>query len=413
MIPRNAVALLISISLLLFSSCHAPEPEASRLQLQSAANGSIEQLVLVYTWSAEVSVVSLRDILTALPETRALVLNQFTAGSPTFRAFASQLLRGGIGRNAQGKPRIQFVQDASAYGPWPRDQALVDEQRRMWVSASNSHQLRDILLALDESYGVQRRPAEFKFAGASLLRLGKWVLCPDRLDTTYLAKYVQGPFLPLSSPPPPAPFHLDLLVMPLNERVVAVGDDQLARKYLLALEEQEIAQIVTRWMAEYVAAANNFELRMSTNGPQLKEIERPALMLAPHFRDKLKLVAQLVPPKNFQQAVLAEPDYVWDDQIAAQLVQHGFEVVRVPFWPASFGFTATHKTDGLPLLCYPNCLVWSDGILMPRYGIASLDSVAAARLENASKKKVYPVRGGAILGYGGSGPHCLTLEFRQ
>lgn len=42
-----------------------------------------------------------------------------------------------------------------------------------------------------------------------------------------------------------------------------------------------------------------------------------------------------------------------------------------------------------------------------------MDSVATARLENASKKKVYPVRGAAILGYGGSGPHCLTLEFRK
>lgn len=394
-------------------ACHEAVPEKPRVQLQSAAQGKIQQLILVYTRSAEMSVISLRDILAALPEAEAIVLNQFEAGSAPFRAFASQLLRGGVGRNTQGRARVQFVQNAEAYGPWPRDQALVDEQRRMWVSASNSHQLREVMLALDESYGVQGHPAEFKFAGASLLQLGQWVLCPDRLDTTYLAQYVRGPFLALPSPPPPAPFHLDLLVMPLRDRVVAVGDDQLARAYLLALEEQEIAQIATRWLAEYVAAANNFELRMSTNGPKLEKAERPALMLAPLLRDKLKLVAQLMPPKNFRQAVLAEPDYVWDDQIAAQLERRGFEVVRVPFWPASVGFTEAHKTGGLPMLCYPNCLVWSDGILMPSYGIASLDSVATARMERASQKKVYPVRGSALLGYGGSGPHCLTLEFRH
>lgn len=405
--------LLLLLTGLSIWACQKPAPESPRIQLQSSARGSIAQLLLVYTWSAEMSVISLRDILAVLPEAEALVLNQFAAGSNDFRAFASQLLRGGIGRDQQGKPRIQFVQNASAYGPWPRDQALVDEQKRMWISVSNSHQLREVMLALDESYGVQRRPADFKFAGASLLRLDKWVLCPDRLDTTYLAQYLQGPFLPLPSPPPPEPFHLDLLVMPLNDRVVAVGDDRLARGLLLALDEQQIAQITARWLAEYAAAANNFDLRMNASGPVLEEAARPALMLAPFVRDKFKRIAQLAQPGNFREAVLAEPDYVWDDQIAAQLAQHGFEIVRVPFWPASYGFAGANKTSGLPMLCYPNCLVWENGILMPNYGIAKMDSVATARLENASKKKVYPVRGAAILGYGGSGPHCLTLEFRK
>ena len=403
-------ALLLLLTGLAIWACQKPAPESPRIQLQSSARGSIEQLLLVYTWSAEVSVISLRDILVALPEARALVLNQFPPGSPAFRAFAAQLLRGGIGRNGQGQPRIQFVQDASAYGPWPRDQALVDEQKRMWISASNSHQLRETMLALDESYGVQRRAAEFKFAGANLLRLGKWTLCPDRLDTTYLAQYMQGPFLPLAAPPPPAPFHLDLLVMPLNERVVAVGDDRLARNLLLALDEPQITRVTAQWLAEYAAAANNFELRFNQSGPALSPLERPALILAPLVHDKFKLVAQ---PQNFRNAVLAEPDYVWDDQIAAQLAQHGFEIVRIPFWPASFGATGANKTSGLPMMCYPNCLVWENGILMPVYGIANMDSVATARLENASKKKVHTVRGGAILGYGGSGPHCLTLEFRK
>jgi agmatine/peptidylarginine deiminase len=69
--------------------------------------------------------------------------------------------------------------------------------------------------------------------------------------------------------------------------------------------------------------------------------------------------------------------------------------------------------SGLPMMCYPNCLVWDEGILMPSYDLPALDELARARLEQASGKKVYLVRGGAILGYGNSGPHCLSLELRH
>ncbi|MEK7727294.1 MAG: hypothetical protein AAB354_02710, partial [candidate division KSB1 bacterium] len=401
------------ILVMLLSACREQAPAPSRVQLQSAHAGTINQLILVYTWSAEMSLLSLRDILTALPDAQILLLNQFTAGTDPFRTFATKLVRDGLGRNQQGQPRIQFVQETSAYGPWPRDQALVDEQGRMWVSASNSHQLQNIMLALDESYGVQRHAAEFVFAGASLLRLGKWILCPDRLDTAYLAQHLRGPFLSLPSPAPPAPFHLDLVVMPLSERVVVVGDDQLAKTALLALNDKQIAELTARWLAEYAVAANNFDFEMQAGAPVLREVNRPALILKPLLNEKFKLVAQLAQPEVFRAAVQAEPDYVWDDQIATQLTRSGFEVVRVPFWPASNGIVGGRKTSGLPMLCYPNCLVWDDGILMPVYGIPALDEMARARLESACRKKVYPVSGSALLGYSYSGPHCLTLEFRE
>lgn len=401
---RPAV-LKIALSVFLFSACGKQREEPPRVQMQSAYSGEITQLLLVYTWSAEMGVISLRDILAALPEADVLVLNQFKAGSASFRAFAAELLRGGLGRNSRGKPRVQFVQNENAYGPWPRDQALVDERGIMWMSASNSHQLRDIMLALDASYGVQGRAAAFKFAGANLLQSGKTLLCPDRLDTTYLAQHLRGPFLTLPSPAPPAPFHLDLLVMPLSERVVVVGDDQLARNYLLALQDDQIAQIVSQWLQDFAAAANNFDFHMKDGRASWRETERPALILQALLQEKMKKIAPLAQSGNFREAVRAEPNYDWDDQIAERLARSGFKVVRVPFWPATTGV--------LPMLCYPNSLVWDEGILMPVYNIAGLDSLAISRWEKASRKKIYPVRGGAMLGYGNSGPHCLTLEFRK
>jgi len=410
---RSQIGKRLLFVLLLLSACRPQSPEPARLQLQSAHAAKIQKLILVYTQSAEMGLASLRDILRALPETEALVINQFAPNSAAFRTFVTQLLRDGIGRNRQGKPRVQFVQEESAYGPWPRDQALVDEQGLMWVSSSNLHQLQATMLALDESYGIPRRAAAFSFTGASLLRSDKGLLCPDRLDTVYLANYLQGPFLPMASPAPPEPFHLDLLVMPLNERVIAVGDDQLAKTALLSLSAEEVAKVAEQWVAEYCAAASNVEFQVVEGRLKLRELNRPALIIRSLLEEKLRIVAALSQGGAFREAVQAEPDYVWDDQIAAHLTRLGFAVVRVPFWPAAHGAANGKKVYGLPMLCYPNCLVWEEGILMPVYGIPVLDEMAKTRLEGASRKTVYPVSGGALLGYGYSGPHCLTLEFRK
>lgn len=393
------------------ASCHSDSHTPQKIVLQSAHAGAVKKLLLVYTWSAEMGVVSLRDMLAALPGTEALIVNQFPPNSGQFSAFVSNLTRGGLGRDAAGRPLLQFVQDARPFGPWPRDQALVDESGAMWISASDNHRLRDLMLALDRSYGLDNRAADFRFTGANLLRCGNVILCPDRLDTTYLAQYLRGPFVALPSPPPPEPFHLDLLVMPLSDRLIAVGDDALARAALAQLAPEQQQRLVARWLAEFAVSAHNLELLAEGGNFRFLARPRPALILAANLKEKLDLVAGLLRQGNFQKSVEATPAYEWDDRIAAALVQKGFEVLRLPFWPAAGASLA--DSASLPMMCYPNCLVWDEGILMPVYGVAALDDFAAEILQRATKKKVHPVRGGALLGYGSSGPHCLTLEFRH
>lgn len=410
---RVLLAILLLPALLLALAWPEPARAQAKVRLQSAHAGEIKKLLLVYTWSAEMGMLSLADILTALPEAEALILSQFAPGSESFRVFTSGLTRGGLGRNRHGQPRLQFVQDAGAYGPWPRDQALVDTRGTMWVSPSDNHRLRAIFTALDESYGLRPAQAAVAFTGANLIPFDNLVLCPDRLDTLALSGFLQGPFLTLPSPPPPAPFHLDLLVMPLSETVIAVGDDELARSRLLALGVAEQKRIVAHWAVEFAASGHNLEVKAAGNMFRFQTLPRPHLILPALLQEKLQILTELAKPGAFRAAVLAEPEYRWDDRIAAALRRRGFKVVRVPFWPGVAGTVAGKKSGGLPMLCYANSLVWEKGLLMPVYGIASLDQLARDTLAAASGKQVFAVRGGALLGYGNSGPHCLTLEFRQ
>jgi hypothetical protein len=81
--------------------------------------------------------------------------------------------------------------------------------------------------------------------------------------------------------------------------------------------------------------------------------------------EKLQLLTSLSRQDNFDKAVRATPAYEWDDRIAAVLAKQGFQVVRLPFWPGSLASKNTPADAGLPMMCYPNCLVWEDGILMP------------------------------------------------
>ena len=406
---REFIAASVFFLCALVAAC-GREAAPDRIVLQSSHDGAIGKLLLVYTWSAEMGVVSLRDMLTALPQAEALVLSQFPPNGEQFSAFVSNLTRGGAGRSADGKTLLQFVQDPRPFGPWPRDQALVADGGAMWVSASDNHQLREIMLALDRGYGLDNRAAEMRFAGANLLRCGEVILCPDRLDTVYLGQYLRGPFVTLPSPPPPEPFHLDLLVMPLTNRLVAVGDDAMARAALLQLSPEQRQALVARWLSEFAASAHNLELQTGSGGIRFKPIARPPLILPSLLEAKLQTMTALLRGDNFQKIVHATPAYEWDDRIAAALTQRGFQVVRLPCWPGNLA-----GTDGasLPMMCYPNCLVWEEGILMPVYGVAALDDFSKAILERAARKKVFPVRGGAMLGYGQSGPHCLTLDFRK
>lgn len=388
-------------------------PPSAKIKLQSAHAGEIKKLLLVYTWTAEMGLLSLRDIMQALPDAETLIISQFAPESEAFRVFASSITREGLGFNRQGRSRVQLVSDAAAYGPWPRDQAIVDVAGTMWVSPSDQHRLRPTLISLDESYGIRQSPAITPFTGANLLQCGKFVLCPDRLDTVALATMLQGPFVPLPSPPLPEPFHLDLLIMPLSDKIIAVGDDQMARTRLLALNTAAQKRVLAQWAVEYAVSANNVTVKAVGNGFTFQPLQRPALILGAMLEEKLEIIKKLAQPGAFRQAILAEPEYAWDDRIAATLTQHGFTVVRVPFWPGFAGTVRGKKTNGLPMMCYANSLVWDSGILMPVYGATPLDELARDTLARASSKKIYAVRGGALLGYGSSGPHCLTLEFRQ
>jgi hypothetical protein len=131
------------------------------------------------------------------------------------------------------------------------------------------------------------------------------------------------------------------------------------------------------------------------------------------LKDKLRNLAQLQQPDVIRRLVDRHPVFDLDDRIAATLQQAGYRVIRLPFWPGEMTKSPGGDHPLLPMLCYPNCVVWDDGILMPSYGIPALDDLARRVLEHETGKKVFDVRGGAILGFGSSGPHCLTLEFRQ
>ncbi len=353
------------------------------------------------------------DLLSALPDVQTTIISQFAPDSESFQVFSSALTRHGLGRDSKGRTRLQFLQDARSYGPWPRDQAVIDIGGRMWVSDSDQHQLQSIFSSLDLQSGFERHDAPISFAGANLLVCGQKILCPDRLDSSVISSFIEGPIVSLPSPPAHEPFHLDLLVMPLSENLVAVGDDGLARTMLMSLSPEEMAASVARWAAEYAGSANNIELSSRANGLMFRRTHRPSLILWPFLKEKLQNLVQLLRPGVFKEIVENQAPYPWDDRIASALEAQNFEVVRIPFWPGETATQRARNQPALPMLCYPNCLVWEDGILMPTYGIEHLDDLARSTLEKATDKTVYPVRGGAILGFGSSGPHCLTLEVRK
>ncbi|MBN1424414.1 hypothetical protein JXA88_07650 [Candidatus Fermentibacteria bacterium] len=387
-------------------------PAPSSIQLQSSWEGNVSRIILVYSQTAEVGLASMIDILEALPHEQAIIINQFALSSPSFEIFSSTLAQGRKGATGAKRPNLYFVQDARAYGPWPRDQAVVDAAGRMWVSAGDHHQLRPVFDSLDETYGIERHDLPLEFAGANLLSCGSVVLHPDRLDVSALEEVLEGTLVALPSPPLPERFHLDLLVMPLSDSLVVVGDDGMARTVLEALTPEECTAIVARWSAEFAASAGNMDYAVRGGRLSFRRNMKPALILWPFIRDKLRLLASLAPPEAFAAAVQQQPPYEWDDRIAEALRTRGFTVVRVPFWPGSIHSPNRH-TPHLPTIAYPNCLVWDDGIIMPVYGITALDSVATRVYRRVSGRTVHHMRGGAILGFGSSGPHCLTLEFRE
>ncbi len=389
-----------------------PEVELP-VDLQSSHSGRISKIVLVYTWTAEMGLVSVADILRRLPEVEVVILSQFSPGTEAFRVYTSKLTKDGLGRDSSGKPRIHFIQDARAYGPWPRDQALVDDTGRMWVSPDDHHQLRDAFSAIDTTYGIHSHDAPISFTGGNILSCGGRILVPDRMDSVALATFLSGEIVRLPSPAMPERFHLDLVIMPLSDTLIAVGDDRLARQALLELSREEQAELVTRWMAEFAASANNLDPVSDSNRLRFRRTGRPELILMDMLREKLRRLEELLHPGVFEGEITIEPDYQWDDLIAKELEDAGFHVVRVPFWPGDALSGAGTGPSRLPVISYVNSLVWESGILMPVYGVPSLDSLAMETLEHASGKKVCPVRGGAILGFGSSGPHCLTLEFRD
>lgn len=391
-------------------ACALGEASPSTLRLQSSCEGSISKVVLIYSQTAEVGVVSLVDILAAL-DADAIVLNQFEPSGAAFHAFSSALAHH-TSHVRPATPRLQFIQDGRPYGPWPRDQAVIDDEGLMWVSAGDHHQLRPVFESLDETYGIRRRDLPFELAGANLLACGETVLAPDRLDIAALRSLLADTVVAVPSPDPPEPFHLDLVVMPLADRLVVVGDDGMARSVLEALSPEERAAVVARWAAEYAVSAGNVDYAVRGGRLSFRTNDRPPLILWRCVKEKLAMLTALARPDVFAAAVAKQAPYVWDDRIAEALQTRGFTVVRVPFWPGAMGAS---ETDGplLPTIAYPNSLVWDDGIIMPVYGIAEMDSIATRIYRQVSRRPVHHMRGGAILGFGSSGPHCLTLEFRE
>lgn len=394
------------VLLLIVNSAYA---QRSAIKLQSSHHGNINKLILVYSQTAEIGSLSLVDILKALPDVEAIVINQFGPKSPEFGLLVSSLNQNKLGFNSHGEPRLQFVQDARAYGPWPRDQVLVDTEGMLLVSASEQHQLRNTFLSLDQLNDVQVHNSAMSFIGAQFLVAGDKLICPENMavDPAIQHSLVRVPTPSLEE------FHLDLLVMPLTENRMAVGDVELTRNLLLRLNRAQQKKIIARWVMEFASAAGNVHFNWNKNTFSCDKSDKPGLILWPMLKDKLAILSDLLKPGEFVNAVLSEPAYQWDDKIASALQKSGFEVIRIPFWPGQFGRSGGKKSKGLPMLCYPNCLVWQDGVLMPVYGIKSIDELAENILIKASGKTVFPVKGSAILGYGSSGPHCITIEFRN
>jgi hypothetical protein len=125
------------------SACFTPRshPELSFVRTYDAP---VDRLLLIYTFTAEMSVYSLVDILRALPETDVVVICQFAPASAEFEAFVRILNSDSLGFRADGRPRLQFLQNASSVGPWPRDQMLVEEDGSVWISRRDQHGLRPI-----------------------------------------------------------------------------------------------------------------------------------------------------------------------------------------------------------------------------------------------------------------------------
>jgi hypothetical protein len=144
-----------------------------------------------------------------------------------------------------------------------------------------------------------------------------------------------------------------------------------------------------------------------------QRIPEPPLIMWRFLKEKLQNLAQLQQADVMKNLFDRHSPFDLDDRIAAALQKRGYRVIRVPFWPGEMTTDRDANEPLLPLICYSNCVVWSDGILMPTYGIPPLDNLARRVLEHETGKEVFDVRGGALLGFGSSGPHCLTLEFRQ
>ena len=358
-------------------------------------------------------VISLVDILNALQQPHVIVVNQFGPNSESFDTFFGAMTRDGRGYTPDGAPRIEFVQDARSYGPWPRDQAVIDRTGCMWISQANQHKLKPVFSSLDKYYGIQQNEAPVSFAGGNLMSCGDVVFCPDRIDTTDLSAFIDGPFIQVPSPPEPVPFHLDLLMMPVSDSTIVVGDDGLTRIILSTLTAEELATVVARWSTEYAVSANNVEMLTKEKRLMFQRIPEPPLIMWRFLKEKLQNLVRLQKPEVMRQLVDGHPLFDLDDRIAATLQGRGYRVVRVPFWPGEMTTGRESNEPLLPMICYPNCVVWDKGILMPTYGIPALDNLARRVLEHETRKEVFDVRGGALLGFGSSGPHCLTLEFRQ
>ncbi|MBN1541139.1 hypothetical protein JW992_03265, partial [candidate division KSB1 bacterium] len=134
----------------MLARCSPPIPPVS---FTSSHGGMIQKLVLVYSSTAEMSAYSLVDILRALPEAEVVVISQFAPDTKDFEAFVRIINTDSLGFRANGRPRLQFLQNPSPFGPWPRDQALVQSDGGMWISRRNTHGLRPLFVALQEGYG--------------------------------------------------------------------------------------------------------------------------------------------------------------------------------------------------------------------------------------------------------------------
>jgi len=407
-----SIRIILSVSALFGWVSPVLSESPPDLTIQSSHAGSIESLILIYSWSAEMGIVSITDILSALPDANTVIISQFDPATDAFTAYQSRLAGNGLGYNRRGDPRIEFIQDARPYGPWPRDQAIVDRSGTVWLSDSDQHGLKNVLPNIHEIFGLNTNQLDIAFAGSNLLVCGDHVIASERVGNDFLHEFSRQSVIRVPAPPEPAPFHLDLMVMPLSDSVIVVGDDMPVRDLFLAMSDEEITKLVLQWLTELAVSANNIKPRITGDRVAFERTGDPALILPRLAVEKMGTIQRLMDPYVFRTAVQREPDYVWDDRIASTLSNAGIRVIRVPMWPGGIlsGFQGSQSP--LPVITYPNLLVWEDGIIMPVYGIPELDDMTRTILEDAGKRTVYPMRGGALLGFGSSGPHCLTLEVR-